>query len=298
MRAFQKLGLLAAVGMCVMVAMAALQQRPTFTPEQEARLSIREVVDGLYLIPGFDGGQSGGNVAVRVTDEGVLVVDNKFPYSFDFITEQIANVTSQPIRYVLNTHHHDDHSGSNADFMDSADVIAHKNARINIIRNEQPGAPRLVFTDETAVFLGDAEVQMHHFGRGHTNGDAVAYFPDLRVVHTGDLFIYGQRLDGSTLSPFWDFGNGGSVLEWPATLSGILTLDFDMVIPGHGSIMTRADVRTFRTKLETVINRVREEIANGATRADIASRVDTSDLEWPLAPIRIQNVFDELTAAE
>ncbi|MCH2461403.1 MAG: MBL fold metallo-hydrolase [Gemmatimonadetes bacterium] len=298
MRAFQKLGLLAAVGMCVMVTMAALQQRPTFTPEQEARLRIREIVDGLYLIPGFDGGQSGGNVAVRVTDGGVIVVDNKFPYSFDFITEQIANVTSQPIRYVLNTHHHDDHSGSNADFMDSADVIAHKNARINIIRNEQPGAPRLVFTDETAVFLGGAEVQMHHFGRGHTNGDAVAYFPDLRIVHTGDLFIYGQRLDGSTLSPFWDFGNGGSVLEWPATLSGILTLDFDMVIPGHGSIMTRADIRTFRTKLETVINRVREEIANGATRADIASRVDTSDLDWPLAPVRIQNVFDELTAAE
>ena len=298
MRAFQKLGLLAAVGMCVMVTMAALQQRPTFTPEQEARLRIREIVDGLYLIPGFDGGQSGGNVAVRGTDGGVIVVDNKFPYSFDFITEQIANVTSQPIRYVLNTHHHDDHSGSNADFMDSADVIAHKNARINIIRNEQPGAPRLVFTDETAVFLGGAEVQMHHFGRGHTNGDAVAYFPDLRIVHTGDLFIYGQRLDGSTLSPFWDFGNGGSVLEWPATLSGILTLDFDMVIPGHGSIMTRADIRTFRTKLETVINRVREEIANGATRADIASRVDTSDLDWPLAPVRIQNVFDELTAAE
>ena len=298
MRAFQKLGLLAAVGMCVMVTMAALQQRPTFTPEQEARLRIREIVDGLYLIPGFDGGQSGGNVAVRVTDGGVIVVDNKFPYSFDFITEQIANVTSQPIRYVLNTHHHDDHSGSNADFMDSADVIAHKTARINIIRNEQPGAPRLVFTDETAVFLGGAEVQMHHFGRGHTNGDAVAYFPDLRIVHTGDLFIYGQRLDGSTLSPFWDFGNGGSVLEWPATLSGILTLDFDMVIPGHGSIMTRADIRTFRTKLETVINRVREEIANGATRADIASRVDTSDLDWPLAPVRIQNVFDELTAAE
>ena len=113
MRAFQKLGLLAAVGMCVMVTMAALQQRPTFTPEQEARLRIREIVDGLYLIPGFDGGQSGGNVAVRVTDGGVIVVDNKFPYSFDFITEQIANVTSQPIRYVLNTHHHDDHSGSN-----------------------------------------------------------------------------------------------------------------------------------------------------------------------------------------
>jgi glyoxylase-like metal-dependent hydrolase (beta-lactamase superfamily II) len=281
-----------------MLTMAAGQQVPTFTPEQEARLQIREVMDGLYVIPGFDGGQSGGNVAVRVTDDGVIIVDDKFPYSFDFITEQVSAVTDQPIKYVLNTHHHDDHSGSNADFMASAEVIAHKNARANIVRNNQPGAPRVVFGDETAVFLGSAEVQMFHFGRGHTNGDAVAYFPDLRTVHTGDLFVYGQRLNGSTLAPFWDFGNGGSVLEWPATLTRLLALDFDTVIPGHGPILTKADVRTFRGKLETVIDRVSAEIAAGATRDDIASRVDTADLDWPLAPVRIQNVYDELTSAQ
>ena len=299
MRTLQKLGSLTAfVILGSMLTLAAGQQVPTFTPEQEARLKIREVMDGLYVIPGFDGGQSGGNVAVRVTDDGVIIVDDKFPYSFDFITEQVRSVTDQPIKYVLNTHHHGDHAGSNADFMRSAEVIAHKNARTNIIRNNLAGAPRVIFADETAVFLGGAEVQMFHFGRGHTNGDAVVYFPDLRTVHTGDLFVYGERLDGSTLSPFWDFGNGGSVLEWPATLTRLLALDFDTVIPGHGPILTKADVRTFRSKLETVIDRVRAEIAAGATRDDIASRVDTSDLDWPLAPVRIRNVFDELTATQ
>ena len=299
MRTLQKLGSLTAlVVLGSILTLAAAQQVPTFTPEQEARLRIREVMDGLYVIPGFDGGQSGGNVAVRVTDDGVIIVDDKFPYSFDFITEQVSSITDQPIKYVLNTHHHGDHAGSNADFMREAEVIAHKNARANIIRNNLAGAPRVIFADETAVFLGGAEVQMHHFGRGHTNGDAVVYFPDLRTVHTGDLFVYGQRLDGSTLSPFWDFGNGGSVLEWPATLTRLLALDFETVIPGHGPILTKADVRTFRGKLETVIDRVRDEIAAGATRDDIASRVDTADLDWPLAPVRIQNVFDELTAGD
>ncbi|MBV25051.1 MAG: hypothetical protein CME12_02895 [Gemmatimonadetes bacterium] len=280
------------------MAMAAGQQVPRFTPEQEARLQIRGVKDGLYVIPGFDGGQSGGNVAVRVTDDGVIIVDNKFPYSFDFITEQVRKITDQPIKYVLNTHHHDDHSGSNADFLPTAEVIAHKNARANIVRNNQPGPPRVIFADETAVFLGGAEVQMFHFGRGHTNGDAVAYFPDLRTVHTGDLIVFGQRLDGSTLSPFWDFGNGGSVLEWPATLTGLLALDFDTVIPGHGPLLTKDDVRIFRGKMEIVIDRVRTEIAAGATRDDIGSRVDTADLDWPLAPSRFRDVFDELTGAQ
>ncbi len=298
MGTLQKLGSLTALGaLGSILTLAAGQQVPTLTPEQQERLKIREVMDGLYVLPGFDGGQSGGNVAVRVTDDGVIIVDDKFPYSFDFITEQVASVTDQPIKYVLNTHHHNDHSGSNADFMPTAEVIAHKNARANIVRNNQPGPPRVAFADETAVFLGGAEVQMFHFGRGHTNGDAVAYFPDLRTVHTGDLIVYGQRLDGSTLSPFWDFGNGGSVLEWPATLTRLLALDFDTVIPGHGPILTKADVRTFRGKLETVIDRVRAEIAAGATRDDIASRVDTADLDWRLAPVRIRNVFDELTAA-
>ena len=88
------------------------------------------------------------------------------------------------------------------------------------------------------------------------------------------------------------------MIEWPATLTRLLALDFDTVMPGHGPILTKADIRMFRAKLGTVIDRVSSEIAVGATRDHIASRVDTADLDWPLSPVRIRNVFDELTAAQ
>ena len=161
------------------------------SPERLAELTaIRPVPgkNGLYVIPGYDGGVTGGNVAVRVTNDGVILVDNKFPHSFAMISSEVRKVTSLPVKYVLDTHHHGDHAGSNADFMAIAEVISHRNARGNMVRNNQPGAPRIVFGNETAVFLGGAEAQAHHFGRGHTNGDAVIYFPDLKTIHTGDLF--------------------------------------------------------------------------------------------------------------
>ena len=271
-------------------------QRPPLTPEQQERVRIRPLMDGLYLLPGFDGNQSGGNVLARVTGEGVIVVDDKFEDSFEFITDQIRRVTSEPVRYVLNTHHHFDHAGSNADFLGVAEVISHANARANIVRNGQPGPPRLVFTRETSVFLGGAEARMLHLGRGHTNGDAVVYFPDLRTVHTGDLLVWGDRLDGTALTPFWDVANGGSLVEWPATLTRLLELDFDTVIPGHGPVLSKEDIRAFRADLETLIDRFRVAIAAGATRADIVSRIDASDLGWPLPEARVLDAYDELTA--
>lgn len=274
----------------------AAQQRPPLTPEQQARVRIRPLMDGLYLLPGFDGNQSGGNVAVRVTGEGVIIVDDKFEDSFEFITDQVRRITDEPIRYVLNTHHHFDHAGSNADFLRVAEVISHENARANIVRNGQPGPPRIAFTDQTEVFLGGADARMLHPGRGHTDGDAVVYFPDLGVVHTGDLLVWGDRLDGTALTPFWDVANGGSLLEWPGTLSRILELDFDTVIPGHGPVLGREDIRTFRGKLETLIDRFRAAVAAGATRDDIVSRVDATDLGWPLPEARVLDAFDELTA--
>ena len=273
------------------------QERPTLTPEQFERVQIRPVPGkaGLFIIPGFDGSLSGGNVAVRVTDTGVIIVDNKFEYSYQDIIRQITSITPLPIRYVLNTHHHFDHAGSNAYFMPEARVVGHKNVRVNMNRNQQAGSPGILFEKSTSVFLGDVEVQAHHFGRGHTNGDSAILFPDLRTVHTGDLFIWGDRLDGSTLAPFIDYANGGSAAEWTATLDGVLALDFDTVIPGHGPILRKTDIRIFRSKFDQLLTRIRSLIDNGVSRNDIADELDIADLNWPLAPSAIQAIFDELS---
>ena len=269
------------------------------SPERLAELTaIRPVPgkNGLYVIPGYDGGVTGGNVAVRVTNDGVILIDNKFPHSFAMISSEVRKVTSLPVKYVLDTHHHGDHAGSNADFMAIAEVISHRNARGNMVRNNQPGAPRIVFGSETAVFLGGAEAQAHHFGRGHTDGDAVIYFPDLKTIHTGDLFIWGQRSDGSALSPFMDYNNGGSGLAWTATLDRVLELDFDTVIPGHGPVLGRDEVRTFRDRMQTLQDRMRAAVEAGVSRDDVPDRVETADLDWPFSPAALQALYDEVAA--
>jgi cyclase len=281
----------------LVLGLVSAQQRPTLTPEQVEHIQIRPVADkpGLYVIPGFDGNMSGGNVTVRVTGEGVILVDDKFVDSHAFIMEQVRKVTAEPVRYVLNTHHHFDHTGSNADFMPAAQVIGHENARINLLRAGQTGAPPLTFATRTTVFLGNAEVQAHYFGRGHTDGDSLIYFPDLRTVHTGDLILWGDRMDGTTLSPFIDYANGGSAIAWTATLDGLLSLDFDTVIPGHGPILNKDDVRLFREKFASLQQRMSQLIESGVTREAIVTELNTEDLNWPLVPDRIQAIYDEMS---
>lgn len=233
-------------------------------------LSIEQVKEGLYAIIG-----SGGNVGVRVTDEGVILIDDKYPQNFDEIQSLVAQVSSLPVRYVINTHHHGDHSGGNVGYIDIAEIIAHQNARDNMLRGDQDAPPRMVFTDQTAVYLGGAEVRAFYMGTGHTNGDAVIYFPDLNTVHGGDL-LHG-------IAPFIDYGNGGSSRGWVATLNNILALDFDTAIPGHGAMMSRADVVNFRNQMEAVRSRMADLIRSGLRKNDAATRIRTPSLSWTMA---------------
>lgn len=252
-------------------------------------LTIERVKDGLYVIFG-----SGGNVGVRVTSEGVILVDDKYPQNFDEIQGLVRSVTGLPVRYVLNTHHHGDHSGGNAQYLPLAEVIAHQNARDNMVRANQEGQPRVVFTDQTAIYLGGVEVRAYHMGTGHTNGDAVVYFPDLRTVHGGDL-LHG-------IAPFIDYANGGSSKGWVATVNNILALPFDTAIPGHGAVMGRADVTAFRNQMEAVRHRMAELIRRGGLRRDVASEFVTADLGWTTIPTglfmqrSVSGLYDEIAA--
>ena len=241
-----------------------------FTVIAQDRLSIAEVKDGLHVITG-----PGGNIGVRVTADGVILIDDKYPQDFDEIQSLVATVSDLPVKYVINTHHHGDHSGSNASFLQVADVIAHKNARDNMIRGDQDGPPRLIYTDQTSVFLGGAEVRAYYMGRGHTNGDSVVYFPDLKTVHGGDL-LHGT-------APFIDYANGGSSRGWVNTMNNILSLDWNTAIPGHGEVMNRRDVLNFRNQMEAVRIRMAELVRQGLVAGDASEAIKDPNLSWTQA---------------
>ena len=248
---------------------------------QPPQLKLNKVHDDLYEIEG-----DGGNVAVLVTNEGIILVDDKFEQDHDAILAQIKTVSQQPVKYVINTHYHQDHSGGNAKFLPTADIISTQNARTNILGHKQsnvtgsPVAPaRIVFTDETAVFLGGKEVRAKYFGRGHTNGDAVVYFPALKTIHTGDLM--------AGTSPLIDYNGGGSLAEWATTLDAAMQLDFDTVIPGHGAVTNRAGLTTYRNNVEKLKGEVTSLIRSGKSQDDLAKFM-TANYGWAAGSLQQQ----------
>jgi cyclase len=281
-------------GLVILVAVGAARgQQPKGEPFSTEVMKLK---DGLFVIPGYDGAATGGNVAVRVTNEGAIIVDSKLPALYGDIIAKVKSVTTQPIKYVLNTHQHGDHTGSNLQFLASAEILMHRNARENMLAAKLPGPGRIVYTDQQSVFLGGVEVQMRYVGRGHTNGDSVIYFPDLRTVHTGDLVVWGKRSQGTTLTPVMDYGAGhGSGKEWAGTLDKLLTIDFDTAIPGHGPVLTKDQVRLFRNKMQTLNDRMVALIRAGGTKANIGSKIKVDDLGWPFEPTALYGLYDELS---
>jgi cyclase len=265
----------------------------TQTAKPPGPLKTERVKGDLYMVSG-----EGGNVALYATSEGVVLVDDMFDRNHADILTQIKSVTNQPLRYVINTHQHDDHAGGDMKMLPIAEVIAHKNVRANLADIKRPyyedtpgtpiGLPRITFATELAVNLGGKEVQAHYYGRGHTSGDAVIYFPELKVIHTGDLFL-ATRVGGRGGVParerppgvpiYVDYVQGGSFLDWSKTMDDMLKLDFDTVIPGHGPVSTHADVVKFRGDLETMRTRLVGLIKGGKTKGELAKILE-DDYGW------------------
>ena len=254
-------------------------------------VNIERVKGDLYMISG-----EGGNVAVYVTGAGVILVDDMFYRNTDDIVAKVATVTDQPIVYVLNTHQHDDHAGGNAKLLEIANVVAQENVRINLGDIKQPyyedtpgtpiGLPNITFADELTLHLGGKEVRARYFGRGHTNGDAIIYFPEERVIHTGDLFLGRSAAANAAAAGkpagrniYVDYVQGGSFLAWTGTLDGALQLDFDTVIPGHGPLATRADLTTFNDDVAAMRDRIGELVRSGASKQQVVTMFEM-DYGW------------------
>jgi glyoxylase-like metal-dependent hydrolase (beta-lactamase superfamily II) len=294
MRASTVLRLAAALGL---ISVAAFTQQYPLKQLTEKLTGgptrIDKVKDGLYVIRGpfvpcttrgcRPNGPDDklfhepGDVAVRVTSEGAILVDDKYPENVDDVLNLVKTVTDKPIKYLLNSHHHGDHASGNAKIRAlGIDIVGHKNIRENFLRIKQPGEPNITFADTAAVYLGGVEVQLMHVGRGHTSGDTIIYFPDLKTIHCGDLIIDAM--------PVIDYSGGGSAVEFIKTIDNLLKIDFDTMIPGHGRVMNKDDARAYRARFVEMNRRMtkiaKRKYAKRPTNEEIIKELHLEDLGW------------------
>ena len=246
MRRILVLGVLVAFGALSIAVSGQAPPGPTAGAIAAAR--IEKVKDNLYVITGSgadDANFTGGNVAVFVTDAGVTLVDSKLPGFGPTILERVKSVTSKPITRIINTHTHQDHTGSNP-FFGAVETIVQENTKANMARMEDfRGAnakflPGRTYKDTLTVGSGKDRIDLYYFGRGHTNGDTFVVFPALRTMHVGDMFAWKAL-------PYVDPDNGGSVVEQPKTLAKVVASvkNVDTIINGHIPVSTWKDLQEF-----------------------------------------------------
>jgi glyoxylase-like metal-dependent hydrolase (beta-lactamase superfamily II) len=240
----------------------------TFAQQDFSKVQIKatKVAGSVYMLEG-----SGGNIGVSVGDDGIVLVDDQFAPLAGKIKAALKDITDKPLRFVLNTHFHGDHSGGNAEFSKDATIMAHENVRKRLAQGTtvaggevKPAAnealPVITFNDRATVHLNGEDIRAIHFPHGHTDGDSVIFFPKSNVVHMGDDFVtYGF--------PFVDVRNGGSVSGMIAGCEKVLGMTSPDVkfIPGHGPISTPADLRKYVDMLKETRALVAQAAKDGKT---------------------------------
>ena len=189
-------------------------------PPPPPPMTVDKVANDFYVVRG-----EGGNTSVYVTDESLIVVDPKFERNHDELVAKIGALSNKPVRYVINTHAHGDHTGGNLQ-MAPAVIIGHRNAAASMVKGKLPGPPQLTYSDEIQVSSGGKEIIGYHYGRCHTDGDTFVYFPALKVLSTGDCITTGNgqgvpNPPGSSRINI-DYNNGGSLVEAVKTIGEVL----------------------------------------------------------------------------
>lgn len=242
-------------------------------------IEVEQLADNLFVLRGEGGG---GNTAVFVTTDGVVVVDTKNPGWGQPILAQIRELTSNPVTTLINTHSHGDHVSGNVAFSTAVEFVAHETTRSNMEamrpytgRTEPPvnvfadtdghGLPTRTFTDRMSLGSGADQVDLYYFGRAHTGGDAWVVFPTLRTLHAGDAFL-GKRV------PFLDAANGGSGVEIADTLQMAhdTIRDVDTIITGHGPQASWADLNEWASFNRDFLEMVKAGRSAGQTVDEIA----------------------------
>lgn len=275
------------------IAPALLAQAPGGRGGAPPPQTIQQVKPNLYMVVG-----AGGNSTFRVTPAGVILVDGKLPgdANYNALMALIKGVTDQPVKYLIVTHHHADHTGNNQKFLDAGvQIVAHENLNKNLVtyvQDPKPASASITYPGAGyTVKLGGATAELHHFGRAHTSGDTVVYFPDLKTVCLSDTVTTGKT------DPLIDYAGGGSAADWTNVLAGVLKLDFDAAIPGNGDVLTKADVAAYKAKIDAMLADARALIAKGTPQDQLLAQLKT-DLGWSPRVPKIDAFYAELGTSE
>jgi len=252
----------------------------------KASVKSVQVADGIFMLRG-----AGGNIGLSVGDDGALIIDDEYAGLNDKVRAAIGEITERPVRLVLNTHWHGDHTGGNESFgRTGAVIVAHDNVRVRMSRehfseffgSKTPASPAIAlpivtFAEAVTLHLNDQTIHVEHVPPAHTDGDAIIWFESRRVVHTGDIFFNG-------FYPFIDTSSGGSIRGMVAAADSVLARIDDRwrVIPGHGPLSDRAGLLRFRNMLASVADRISAMIDEGMTVEEVIAAKPTEqfDEQW------------------
>lgn len=248
----------------LLVAPAALGQQDF----SKVEIKVTPVAGAVYMLEG-----AGGNIGVSVGDDGIVIIDDQFAPLAPKIKAALASISKQPVRFVVNTHYHGDHTGGNEAFGETAPIVAHENVRARLAAGtpeaNQPPAPEgalpvLTFNDRVTIHANGEDIRALHVPHAHTDGDAVIFFSKSNVVHMGDLFFNGRF-------PFVDIDGGGSVSGVIAGVESVLPKipAGAKIIAGHGPLGTAADLKAYAEALRGMRSAVEAGLAAGKTPAQL-----------------------------
>ena len=249
----------------------------------KVEIKTTQLADHVYMMRG-----AGGNLGLSVGDDATFLIDDQFAPLTDRINAAIAQVSKQPVKFILNTHWHSDHTGGNENFGNAGVLIfAQENVRrrmsteqfIAFINSKQapspkPALPLVTFTQSVSLHLNGEEIRAIHVPHAHTDGDAIVHFMGSDVIHMGDVFWNGMY-------PFIDTSSGGSIEGTIAACDQGLALANDRtpIIPGHGPLGTRKDLQAYRDMLADINGRIKKMISDGRTVEQIVAAKVTADYD-------------------
>ena len=226
-------------------------------------IESKKLTENTYMLVG-----SGGNIGVSIGTDGTFIIDDQFAPLTEKIVATLKQLSDKPIKVVMNTHHHADHTGGNENFGKlGATIMAHDNVKKRLKDNSTAIAlPTITFNDKLTLNINGEDVLALHVANAHTDGDTMLYFTESNLLHTGDTF-FNRRY------PYIDLSAGGSVDGYiNAVKTGLMLVDDNTkIIPGHGDLANKADYEAFLNMLETLKTNVLSAIENGKTEDEVAN---------------------------